>query len=273
MTPVAEASSGPEADGPVRLAALGPFFALHTHDGGRPASPPWRSMRELTDRPDTLRERVDRVRSHLAASGAPRTEDVERRVAASVTHLGLTARVVSPALALAALEGVTTPPRLDDLRWQPVLGGAFPLSAARGWLRAAEVRRPTTARRGPPASPATETALPDWREWATGLIDDPVRRLLRATEEFSLSPRVLWGNVASAVAGAATALGGTAPAHAQARIAECAEALLAHPALRGTSTGTAGSGDFRRRSCCLIWRAAPTGARAVCGDCVLSRGG
>ncbi|MGH3825441.1 MAG: (2Fe-2S)-binding protein [Pseudonocardiaceae bacterium] len=49
-----------------------------------------------------------------------------------------------------------------------------------------------------------------------------------------------------------------------------ASLLLDQPPLRGTSIVSADRG-FRRRSCCLIYRAAPNAAGAVCGDCVLSR--
>jgi ferric iron reductase protein FhuF len=38
--------------------------------------------------------------------------------------------------------------------------------------------------------------------------------------------------------------------------------------LRGTATGLVGV-DFRRRSCCLLYRLAPAGARSLCGDCVI----
>lgn len=229
------------------LAALGPFFALHTHDRDAPAQPPWQDMRVLVEDPRVLRERVDGVRTHLAAAGAQPLAAVELRVAASVTQLGLTARLVSPTLAVAALTGTWPRPALDRTRWQPVPGGAFPLSFDTG---------------------AFATGTPE------DLVDGPVRALVHATAELSVSPKVLWGNVASAVNGAATVLAGQRPDRAaEARAA--AALLLAHPALRGTAlTGTAVTGAgtrFRRSSCCLIYRAAPGRAGALCGDCVLSR--
>jgi ferric iron reductase protein FhuF len=51
--------------------------------------------------------------------------------------------------------------------------------------------------------------------------------------------------------------------------AELGQQLLSQRPLQDTSTGTVGT-DFCRRSCCLIYRAAPAGAPAICGDCVLT---
>ncbi len=80
-----------------------------------------------------LAERVASVRAALAASGGRPAEAVELRVAASVAHLGLVARVVSPLLGLAALHRLPSrPPTLDDLRWHSALGGAFAAVAAAG---------------------------------------------------------------------------------------------------------------------------------------------
>ncbi|MFC1407292.1 MULTISPECIES: (2Fe-2S)-binding protein [Streptacidiphilus] len=227
-----------------QLAALGPFFALDTHHRDEPARPPWQELRTLVEDPAVLRERVDGVRGHLAAAGGQDVADVELRVAASVAQLGLTARLVSPTLGVAVLSGRWPRPALDLARWQPVPGGAFPLSFA---------------------AAAFEPGTPD------DLLAGPVRELVLATAGLSVSPKVLWGNVASAVNGAATVLAGARPElAAEARAA--AALLLAHPLLRGTvATVPPGTGRFRRRSCCLIYRAAPGGAGALCGDCVLSR--
>ncbi len=220
-----------------QVAALGPFFAFETHDDGPAVPEPWRPMAELVRDPGVLRARVDSVRAYLAAGSGRPPEAVELRVAASVTHLGLVARLVSPALALTALYGVPPALDLDRVRWQPALGGAFPLSLPR-------------------QSPA-----------APGLLDGAVRELVDAVARLSVPPRVLWGNVASAVNGAASAVAASAPAR-QARVREAAGLLLGQPRLRDTHTRSA-NGRFRRRSCCLIYRAAPNAAGGLCGDCVL----
>jgi hypothetical protein len=220
-------------------AGWGPFFAVATHAPGAGPDAPWRPLREVADDPEVLRDRVARVRTFLAAGNGRDLEGIPVRVAASVTHLGLTARLVSPALAVAVLTGATLD--LTDAWWQPELGGAFPLSL--------------TARTAAGTVAAT-------------VLDGPVRGLVEAGLRFSVSGRVLWGNAASAVNGAAAMIGRARPDLA-APASELAARLLAAPPLRGTGDRT--DGVFRRRSCCLIYQAAPPGApRQLCGDCVLA---
>ena len=83
----------------------------------------------------------------------------------------------------------------------------------------------------------------------------------------AVSPRVLWGNVASAVSGAATMIAKGRPDLA-APAAAAATAMLGYPALAGTYAGSPGAA-FRRRNCCLSYRLSPPGAASYCGDCVL----
>ena len=68
---------------------FGPFFAVARHQVS--PTPPWRPMSELIDDPDALTARVHKVRSALMGNGEP-----EIRVAASVAHLGLVARLIAP---------------------------------------------------------------------------------------------------------------------------------------------------------------------------------
>lgn len=241
----------PRAAIPERIAALGPFFAFETHRPG-PAQAPWRSMGELLDDPSVLGERVAAVRGYLAAGGGQPAEAVEERVAASVTQLGLASRLFSPAFAVAVLDAAVLGYGLREARWQPSLGGMFPLSL------------PDRA-----AAPVTDPVELAGRLEAE-LIGGPIRELVDATSEFSVSPRILWGNVASAVNGAAAAIARTAP-ELGARARGLADLLLRQPALRDAGTIAHGGGaGFRRRSCCLIYRAAPGRAGALCGDCVLT---
>jgi hypothetical protein len=195
-------------------------------------------MSELVENPDVLLERA--VRVQLAGGRAP--DAVESRVAASVTHLGLVARLISPALGVAVTHGRLHDLDLSDVWWQPVLGGPFPLSVSVMSARPAE-------------------------DLPSTLLDGPIRDLVEATRLLSVSTRVLWGNVASAVNGAASMIAAARPALAERSLA-IASALLDQPPLRDTSITTPG-GAFRRRSCCLIYRAAPDAAGPVCGDCVL----
>jgi hypothetical protein len=222
-----------------QVVALGPFFAHERHPSGTAAVAPWRVMSELRDDPAVLEDRVMTTRAYLAAAGGQDPEAVEVRVAASITHLGLVARLVSPALATAVLGAGVPPLDLESVHWQPVLGGAFPLSLA------------------PPSKS---------RDLTTELFDGAVPAVNKATEPFAVSDHILRGNVASAINGAFVAVANAAPELAD-RAEEAAARLLAHPTLHDSHTT---NGTFRRRSCCLIYRAAHNHAGALCGDCVLS---
>ncbi|NEE55879.1 ferric iron reductase, partial [Streptomyces sp. SID8455] len=86
----------------------------------------------------------------------------------------------------------------------------------------------------------------------------------------SISPRLLWGNAGSALAGAVRELVTWSRANGRPDVAQRARALAAelfdHSDLR--STGSPHGPAFRRRSCCLYWRC-PGGG--LCGDCVFDR--
>lgn len=256
------AMTEPTAAWQEQVAALGPFFAVETHPAASEIASPWHRLSEVA-REDSgvLRERVTAVRASLAARSGRPAEAVEQRVAASVAHLGLVARVISPLLGLAALRGLPSPPpTLDDLRWHSGLGGAFALSLP--WETVA-----ASVAAGNADNNADADADADAVE---KLLDGPIRELGDAAASFSVSPRILWGNVASAVNGAAAGMVSAAPALT--RPARAAALLfLSRPQLQGTHTLDAGNGRFRRRSCCLIYRAAPRASGAICGDCVLAR--
>ena len=244
LTPSA-AGAGLLAD----LAALGPYFAVEVHRPGSPLRPPWQSLGELTGSPGALAGRIGEVRERLAAAAGCPAAAVEFRVAASIAQLGLCARLLSPALGAAAT-GRTLPVDVGQARWVPALGGPFRLS-----LPEAAV---------PEAAVATEagTAV------TAVLLAGPITQIVRAVEAMAVSPRVLWGNVASAVNGAAAMIAAARPDLAG-PAAETAAAMLANPALTGTFQGRALRG-FRRRNCCLIYRLSP-GRPAYCGDCILSQ--
>ncbi|MDX2972673.1 hypothetical protein, partial [Kribbella solani] len=169
------------------IAALGPFFAVDQHAPGSPAEPPWHSMAELVDDPSVLRERITQTRAYLGAVSGQEPDAIEVRVAASVTHLGLVARLISPALAAAVLDNRVPILSLAQLHWQPVLGGAFPLSL-------------------PELPPATPDNLVERLQLE--LLNGPVAAVTRA---FEISAHILVGNVASALNGAATPETNTPP--------------------------------------------------------------
>ena len=165
---------------------------------------------------------------------------------ASAVLLGLAARLLSPALASAIVDGRLLELRPAQLYWQPAPDSAFPLAV------------PVDSRSAP--DPADGLA-----ELLTGLIEHLVASLQAACP---LSPQVAWGNVGSALNGAAIVLGQLRPERA-AETYRLTEALLARPPLN-LVTPVAGP-SFRRNSCCLLYRIAPGGRDALCGDCVLIR--
>jgi FhuF 2Fe-2S C-terminal domain len=201
-------------------------------------------LRLLLCSPEPLLERSEQVRAALALGSG---QEVELRVAVSVAQLGLAARLVAPVLAAAVIDARLLV--LDEARWQPVLGGPVPLSL------------PEAVLEGVPYDGPLVQAL------SATLIEGPVRALAEQAQALSLSPKVAWGNVASGVNGAAAMVAKDRPELA-AQALSLAAAILAGGPLRGSSEGEPGT-NFRRRSCCLIYRVAPREARVVCGDCVL----
>jgi hypothetical protein len=226
------------------LAALGPYFGIEIHPAGEPLAPPWQPLGALTGTPAALAARIGEVRERLAAGCA--ADDVEFRVAASVAQLGLCARLLSPVLGAAAA-GWALPVDTARARWVPALGGPFRLSLP---------------------EPAPGGSAPDDGISAClDLLAGPVAQITGAVEATAVSLRVLWGNVASAVSGAAVMIAKARPDLA-APASAAASAMLRYPALTGTHEGSPGAG-FRRRNCCLIYRLSPPGAASYCGDCVL----
>jgi hypothetical protein len=69
--------------------------------------------------------RFDRIREALAATAGRPTDRIEMRVAASVAHLGLTARILAPLLALTSPPASSRPSPWTNLYWQDDLGGAY----------------------------------------------------------------------------------------------------------------------------------------------------
>jgi FhuF 2Fe-2S C-terminal domain len=245
--PSASATAGLLAD----LAVLGPYFAVDVHRPGSPPRPPWQPLDALIGSPDALAGRIGEVRERLAAAAGLPATAVEFRVAASIAQLGLCARLLSPALGAAAA-GRALPVDTAQARWVPALGGPFRLSLPDTVLEDSAVR--TSAAVDPAAT--------------AELLAGAITQIVRAVQAMAVSPRVLWGNVASAVNGAATMIAAARPDLAS-PAAGAAVALLGQPVLAGTYQGRPLDG-FRRRNCCLIYRLSPT-APAYCGDCVLGQ--
>jgi hypothetical protein len=212
------------------VARVGPFFSLDT--GPDIADHPlWRPFTALCER--ALPDQIAAVRARLGTS--------EPRVAASLLFQGIAGRLWSPVLAVAVEHGVV--PDLDPARtyWRAASPGPILLAApSAGELRAdaAAVHRVVIDRHLCPLVAAVRAVTP-------------------------VAPGLLWGNAASALAGALTVLARDRPATSGPG-GRFVEELLDLPPLHGT--GTFGPLGFRRRSCCLYYRV-PGGA--LCGDCAL----
>jgi ferric iron reductase protein FhuF len=215
-------------------AKAGPYFVITVE----PDELLWRPFAELLD-PAVLSENVGQVRRVLQERTGADRDDLDLRACASIHALGLVSRLIAPALGSVALAGHVPSFEIAQLRWQRVAGGAIPVALVGAG--------------GVDVTPATASAAIH-----SHVIEPAVVPLVTAFEKtFTLSSQVLWGNVASAVAGAATMLG---------RGSELAERVTATGRLAGM--GTWSSSGFVRNNCCLFYKI-PGGG--TCGDCVLNQ--
>lgn len=176
----------------------------------------------------------------LTDSVADRLGTTERRVSASIMLQGLAARLVSPVLAgLGRGIVLDLDPTTTAVQTRP--GEAMGVRCAQpgGWL----------------------ADDPDVGLVADVLLEQQLRPLVAAVAtDGPVAAPLLWGNVASALVGAMSVLGGPTDSVAARIVRE----LLDHGPLAGT--GEFGPRGFRRRSCCLFYR---TPAGGYCGDCAL----
>ncbi len=233
------------------LAGFGPFFAVQTHWAGAAAPAPWQPLDTLLGSATALTARISAVRDSLAAAAGCPASQIELRVAASVAQLGIAARLISPVLGSAVL-GVPLGIDAGQARWVPAIGGPFPLSLARSG-DAARLGRPQPAGLAEAVEPLTE------------LLAGPVGALVHMTAPM-VSRRVLWGNVGSAMNGAATMISNTRPPLRPAAV-QVSAAALRFPELAGSYRGQPTT-SFQRRNCCLIYRI--PGNPQYCGDCILN---
>jgi hypothetical protein len=214
----------------------------------------WRPFTDLCD-PDVAAGRVDTARSALMARFGVGSDAVPERVAASVLFLGLAARFVSPALAAVSITGVLPASGRDQLWWRPVDSG--PLPVAYSGLTAI------------PTDGLDDAGVAD--AFTAAVLAELVAPLLAAfRDRFRLSPKVLHGNVASALAGAVTVLASARPEAAEAA-GRLLERLLERRPLPGSATVIRPDPATARRylvrhNCCLYYRIPGAG---ICGDCVL----
>jgi hypothetical protein len=239
-------------------ARAGPYFAVDPRAEGAG----WRPASLLVSDPAVLAGLVTHARAVIAGQAGIAPAKVAERVAASIVFLGLAARLVSPSLGAAVLGGVVPDLTLDNLWWRPVDGGPVPLAVRSG---------PVTGRAigDAPAGGQLDEAATLLSERCVQGMTDPVAGAFRSL--FRLSPLVLRGNIASALAGAAGVLAASFPDRAE-TAAQLTARILALEPLRGTGEFVQPDASqprrfLVRRSCCLYYRV-PGGA--MCGDCVLT---
>ena len=237
--------------GPVlrKTAELGPYFAWEPWDGDTTT---WRPFADLLE-VDVVVERVGVARRTLIAMTGLGEDEVGEREVASITFLGWASRLVSPLIGAVATGAALPLPEIGGLRWRAVPGGPLPLAYARmGLLEVSGLTGEEVAE-------------------AVGGLPALAPMVAVFAHRFHLPEHLLWGNVASALGGAAGMIADAAPEHAE-RAAEVVAGLLKRAPLAGTADLE--RPDPRRdrwflvrRNCCLYYRI-PGGG--TCGDCVLT---
>ena len=233
-----------------RSELVGPFFSVRT-DAGTPRDQGFLPLAEL------YQENASPALSHRLETVATRLRTAERRVAASLVYQGLAGRLWSIALAPAVLAGRLPDLDSDALWWHPDRSTPDEL-----WLPA------------PCPLPSTSEKELSGQLLAAVLHGHLVPLLQAVSTVATISPRVLWGNAASALVGTLRVLHDwchrTGRPEAAERAVALTTTLLDAPPLRDTGTLDPAVPEFSRRSCCLYYRV-PGGG--LCGDCVLRRTG
>jgi FhuF 2Fe-2S C-terminal domain len=223
--------------------ALGPFFRLDTAAEG----PDWKPFADFYADRAQVAGAVAASRARLADGLGAAEGVVDSRVAASVWHLGVVARIVSPVVGAAA--AAMWAPRLDRLLWRRN-GDRQPLFAIRA---------------GDLAGVRVATAADAAQAVHDGVVRTIVTPLTRTTSDAAaVSEHVLWGNVWSAFAGAA-AVAATAGPDVGRRAVAVVRAVV-ETSDRPFAGRYVAPGRYRRDTCCLYYRL-PGGG--LCGDCVL----
>ena len=214
------------------LADLGPYFTV----GTGPVSDGWRSVQQLYVDAALLDGIVGRIQARLDAA--------EQRVAASTFYLGFAARLWSIGLGALAAHRL-----LPDLNAEHLL-----FQESDGQIRL-HIEHPV-AWRGDDLEPRLADMVLNGH---LAPLSEALRRL------GPISDKLLRGNAASALLGAARVFDGNATSGRGWQTARrlCADERLSDT-IRFSKIG------YRRTSCCLYYRV-PRGG--LCGDCSLAEGG
>lgn len=231
------------------LDGLGGFFPVLTGEAVPPDAgmPDWRPLSGLCA-PDHLDGRIEATRRVFAERTGIGPAEVPPRIAASVLHLGIVERLLSPAIGAAVLHRIVPDPAL--WRWRPVPRGPLPLLAE-----------------GPGAAVPDAAAAPSDAAGALvgGYLDGLVEPVSRAVgSRVPVSPRVLRGNTASAVAGALRHLSAARPEAAPGASALLRELLTRHPWTARDTWTTAGASPAAAAASTTASPAAGNAATASC---------
>ncbi|MBP3076149.1 iron reductase [Streptomyces sp. 604F] len=228
LSDAGRAPAGAVADALAEVARLGGFFVVRVGGPDQGWQPLPRSHAAgFTD---------------LAEAVARRHRTDEPRVGVSIAQIGHAARLWSPVLATAVRHGIVLD--LDGLQ-RADDGPALRLPRAAGWY----------------ADALDDLAVPALYAQVTRQLGALAQGL-----RVKVAPRLLDGNSASALVEAARGLLAADPAAREA-LTGLTTRLLDTGHLRGTGATTGPGLGFRRRSCCLYYRA-PNGTK--CGDCGLA---
>jgi ferric iron reductase protein FhuF len=224
-----------------QAAQIGPYFTTEDVRG-----PGWSPLAAILGNPTVNGNIVAATRRDLAQRQHARPSSVEVRVAASIHFLDIAARLISPVLAAAVLADTVPALTPRNIWWRARRSGALAIGIS-------------ASRAEPPGEPDAAA-----QRLRASLIEPVIEPLARAyRQRFGLAEALLWGNVASAMVGAAGQLTGRRPAitpRLDRVLAELLDAAPLAPAVLHPPP------DFVRTSCCLFYRL-PEGS--LCGDCVL----
>jgi len=215
------------------LSAISPYFAV----GAGPCDDGWRPVAQLYTDTALLDGIVGRVQARMGAA--------EQRVAASTFFLGFAARLWS--IGLGALAGH---------RLLPDLGAGHLLFKESGGQIQLHIEHPVVW-------PGDDLEL----TLADMVLEGHLAPLTTALHRLGpISDKLLRGNAASALLGAARVFDGHTNAGAGWQLARglCSDVRLSAAVRFSDFSGT----GYRRTSCCLYYR---TPGGALCGDCVLTR--
>ena len=129
------------------VARFGPYFAVDDAPGAG-----WLTLQDLIEDPAVMAGRIDGTAERLGG--------VEPRVAASIAHLGITARLLAPLLAVAAVHHVVLELDPAQVHWKPVFGGPFPLAVTASAAHDAGFDRYVLSRLAAPIVAATRRHTP-----------------------------------------------------------------------------------------------------------------